>query len=203
MHRFSKVLLLSFCLWFTCSPLHAQAEPLNHQQHWKQECNQVVHGLTGDDSIAFLGFNPNLKVLHHPLPHASVTKSGDITVTTGMLNLVKNDSEFAFLLAHELGHVVLFHHKQEKSLALMGTSTNPTLLEHEMQADQFALSLLHDSGYDPASGALLLTRLSEFGKEKGVAMSEIYPGLLDRVAAVQSLSSEAHSHKDTAFIPAS
>jgi hypothetical protein len=51
----------------------------------------------------------SFKILEDPLPYADTLATGTVYVSTGMISLLDNESQLAFLLMHEAGHVVLSH----------------------------------------------------------------------------------------------
>jgi Zn-dependent protease with chaperone function len=50
------------------------------------------------------------KILEDPLPYADTLATGTIYLSTGLISLLDNESQLAFVLMHEAGHVVLSHH---------------------------------------------------------------------------------------------
>jgi hypothetical protein len=54
----------------------------------------------------FLSF----KIIEDPFPYADTLATGTVYLSTGMISLLDNESQLAFLLMHEAGHVVLSHH---------------------------------------------------------------------------------------------
>jgi Peptidase family M48 len=60
---------------------------------------------------------PNLpisfKIVEDPLPYADSLTTGTVYLSTGMISLLDNESQLAFLLMHEAGHVMLAHHVQQ------------------------------------------------------------------------------------------
>ncbi len=50
------------------------------------------------------------KIVEDPFPYAESLPTGTIYLSTGMISLLDNESQLAFLLMHEAGHVVLSHH---------------------------------------------------------------------------------------------
>lgn len=50
------------------------------------------------------------KILEDPLPYAESLPTGTIYLSSGMISLLDNESQLAFLLMHEAGHVLLSHH---------------------------------------------------------------------------------------------
>jgi hypothetical protein len=75
----------------------------------------------------------SFKIIEDPLPYADSLSTGTIYLSTGMLSLLENESQLAFLLLHEAGHVLLSHHlhqfieeeraaKRARKVALIGTA---------------------------------------------------------------------------------
>lgn len=60
------------------------------------------------DNILF-----SFKIVEDPLPYADSLATGTVYLSTGMISLLDNESQLAFLLAHETGHVMLAHHVQQ------------------------------------------------------------------------------------------
>jgi hypothetical protein len=52
----------------------------------------------------------SFKIIEDPLPYADTLATGTIYLSSGMISLLDNESQLAFLLMHEAGHVVLSHH---------------------------------------------------------------------------------------------
>ncbi len=52
----------------------------------------------------------SFKIVEDPLPFANTLTTGTIFISTGMISLLDNESQLAFLLMHEAGHVMLSHH---------------------------------------------------------------------------------------------
>ena len=52
----------------------------------------------------------NFKIVEDPLPYADSLATGTVYLSTGMISLLDNESQLAFLLMHEAGHVMLSHH---------------------------------------------------------------------------------------------
>ena len=55
----------------------------------------------------------SFKIVEDPLPYADSLATGTIYLSTGMISLLDNESQLAFLLMHEAGHVMLGHHVQQ------------------------------------------------------------------------------------------
>ncbi|HEY0510623.1 MAG TPA: M48 family metalloprotease [Thermoanaerobaculia bacterium] len=52
----------------------------------------------------------SFKILEDPVPYADTLATGTVYLSSGMISLLDNESQLAFLLMHEAGHVVLSHH---------------------------------------------------------------------------------------------
>ena len=50
------------------------------------------------------------RIIEDPLPYADSLATGTVYLSTGMISLLDNESQLAFLLMHEAGHVMLSHH---------------------------------------------------------------------------------------------
>lgn len=68
-----------------------------------------------------------------------------ISINEGMLRFVKNDSELALILGHEMGHFYLHH----------GYSS----IEHEFAADYQGGIFMSYTGYDICTGAQIFKRM--------------------------------------------
>ena len=53
------------------------------------------------------------KIVEDPYPYADSLPTGTIYLSTGMISLLDNESQMAFLLMHEASHVLLSHHVYE------------------------------------------------------------------------------------------
>ncbi|HTG34082.1 MAG TPA: M48 family metalloprotease [Thermoanaerobaculia bacterium] len=55
----------------------------------------------------------SFKIVGDPLPYADSLTTGTVFLSTGIISLLDNESQLAFLLMHEAGHVMLAHHVQQ------------------------------------------------------------------------------------------
>jgi len=55
----------------------------------------------------------SFKIVEDPLPYADSLSTGTIYLSSGIISLLDNESQLAFLLMHEAGHVLLAHHVQQ------------------------------------------------------------------------------------------
>ena len=55
------------------------------------------------------------RIIEDPYPYADSLPTGTIYLSTGMISLLDNESQMAFLLMHEASHVLLSHHSIRSS----------------------------------------------------------------------------------------
>jgi predicted Zn-dependent protease len=55
----------------------------------------------------------SFKIIEDPMPYADSLATGSVFVSTGMISLLDNEAQLAFILMHEAGHVVLSHHLKQ------------------------------------------------------------------------------------------
>ncbi len=100
---------------------------------------------------------------------------GSIFVNIGLLKVLDNESELAFVLAHEMGHYSLQHSIKDfsKTIAInekennTNNSFNSTFRklrfsrESELEADGYALSLMNNAGFDIQASTTALEKLKD------------------------------------------
>ena len=79
--------------------------------------NRLGQRLVPEHSTALCTF----RLVVHPVPHAEALSPGTIYLSTGLISLLENEAQLAYVLAHEMAHVHLEHWKQ-KSLIVYGTA---------------------------------------------------------------------------------
>jgi len=96
----------------------------------------------------------------------AVANAPYVVVSSGLLGLVRNDDELAFVIAHEMAHVVLGHGAELRAEGVpregmaRGLGKNGERVRRtEREADQLGGRVMLAAGYDPARGALILPRL--------------------------------------------
>lgn len=93
------------------------------------------------------------------LPEAYVYPDGVIALTTGLLNLAKEDDEIAFIIGHEMAHIVKGHLKQETILRVLNDIYLPSDARYEIEADIGGILYAKAAGYNPTSAIRLLGRM--------------------------------------------
>lgn len=87
-------------------------------------------------------------------PEGSGKPIYELGVTAGALRKLETEDELAFLLGHELAHLLEGHTEKVNRSWLSSQS-------HEAVADHEAFRMMVKAGYDPAQGLRLLNRLHE------------------------------------------
>lgn len=103
--------------------------------------------------------------------NAYATVDDKILLMRGYLNFCRTDSELAYLLAHEIAHVMLEHVQLKSHLTYSS-------IIHEGNADKMAIYLMMRAGYNPCGAyTFRLHRLFLFGNPP----SDSHPSNLNRV----------------------
>ena len=87
-----------------------------------------------------------LVVIESPSANAFIRRKTEVVLTQKLLTRVTDESELAFILAHEVAHIALEH-------TLNGG------VSAEVAADTLALKVVTALGFDPCSGSSVLERL--------------------------------------------
>jgi len=112
-------------------PIETRPESMNQRDAIKR----ILERLTGDDSEAYLGFIPGLDVRNSDFANAYAVQSQQkVILTSRLVSALSDSSQLAFVIGHELGHIVL-HHPQK------------TTEREEIEADRFGLKLLREAGF--------------------------------------------------------
>ena len=120
-----------------------------------------------DISITIFDYGLNGTSLAGTLP------GGHVFVDRNLLVYLNNEAELAALLAHEIGHAISRHYA--RMVQIFGSENicdslpsanfsrqqvEKTRFEHEFEADEIAIQLLLQAGYDPLALAEVITWLS-------------------------------------------
>jgi predicted Zn-dependent protease len=132
------------------------------------------------------GFKWRFGLLKTDSVNAFATPGGFVLVTAGLVKQLQSEDELAFVLAHEVTHVLRRHHYQvvirqrlaetaAKNLqAVTGNSGNSALSQasaqiyargldknSEFEADRQGVEIMTQAGYDPAAAIGVLERLQK------------------------------------------
>ncbi|MEZ0243933.1 MAG: M48 family metalloprotease [Sphingomonas sp.] len=123
------------------------------------------------------------------------TVRGYVVVTTAALALAANDDELAFVIAHELAHIVLGHTRlldsegvPRRGLLRGAGKSGRIVRQTEEEADQLGGRIMLAAGYDPGRGALVLPKL---GSGPRLGLFETHDSDKDRIRAMQALGKPA------------
>lgn len=113
-------------------------------------------------------------LVNNPMPNASCLPGGKVIVHLGLFKVVKDESELAAVLAHEIAHANLRHgaKKREKEI-LADLMMHPAervayqytlnfTPENEFEADYYGLKYLSAAGYDPQAALDSQLRMETF-----------------------------------------
>ncbi len=92
-------------------------------------------------------------VIPDPRWNAFVTNRNEIYFLSGMLAEIKNDHEIAYILAHEISHVMLGHTRKDRVPEDSRFS--------EFHSDMMALVLMQKAGFDPCKASGLWARMAK------------------------------------------
>lgn len=76
--------------------------------------NRLGQQIVPEDSDKLYSF----KVVAHPIPYAYTLSTGTILVSTGMISVLENEAQLAYILAHEVAHVYKDHWRIKVMLPL-------------------------------------------------------------------------------------
>jgi Zn-dependent protease with chaperone function len=158
------------------------------RQFTSADIPHTLHLLFGDDVAAFTGFSPTIVVSPQRVPNAFARGSSTIVITAGLLAAIDSEDELAFVLAHEVAHLMK-HQKRTAQYSLLPPRSRPqSLLELEFDADLFAVRIMERAGLSVGAAASILERNGRFGAEFGAPLSSTHPSLLARLERLKTQS---------------
>ena len=104
------------------------------------------------------------------------TPSSIIFISTALVRNLRGESELAFVIAHELGHILLGHHRAGKKNVSLEKSVREKM---ELAADSFALRRIALAGFNPAVSLFVLSRI--YGSATCLQGNLSHPGLKQRL----------------------
>ncbi len=108
---------------------------------------------------ALAGEKPPIVITPEIKKDACVLPNGNILITAGLIESCKSDDELAFVIAHELSHV-LAKDFENSGTSLTGSDGVPESELREIRADMRAAHFVKKAGYDPYASIRILGRLT-------------------------------------------
>jgi predicted Zn-dependent protease len=105
--------------------------------------------------------------------------SGEIVISTALVQALPREAELAFIIAHEIGHQELGHLRSDR------TATQ------ELDADRFGIALISLAGYDPRYALLALGHLAQ---EQPYKNTSAYPTVAERYHALKQFITKSRWH---------
>lgn len=110
-----------------------------------------------------IGLKVRVAVVSDDGRDACVLPDGTIMITSGFEPLLESDDELAFILAHEMSHVLAKDHLRTVP-ELAGVKGMPSGQLSEMYADINAVNYVKKAGYDPGASLKVLRRIAPSSK---------------------------------------
>ena len=85
---------------------------------------------------------------------------GVVTISSAVVQFTQSDDELAFVIAHEMAHLILMHPARLDKIG----RKRANILATEIEADKFAITLMRSAGYDVAAAPAFWSR---YGKRTG------------------------------------
>lgn len=179
---------------FSVGTAHARADAVDDLLA-RAAIRPFTIGLLRDGALRTLRIDPVLACpgrvrLARSDQHNAYADPNHVYLTTGLVVLARNDDELAFVIAHEMAHVVLKHPATmrgdtvHRGLGRTLGRSGAIIRNTERAADRLGGQMMLDAGYDPVAGAQILRRLG--GLEIGLFATHDSAG--DRTAAMRALT---------------
>jgi predicted Zn-dependent protease len=145
-----------------------------------QELRSFLQGLVSR-LIGNFAAQVSVEIVNSPQLLAHSYPSGLVIVSSSLLEACNSESELAFVLAHEFGHIVLGHHANAIS-----SLDSTELRERELAADLFGAKTLTRAGYSLSGAYLSIQRLTSIWDFYGNQSDSGYPPAAERLMEIQS-----------------
>ena len=166
---------------FSAAVARARADDVADLLEEAHSVTLLHNGITRTVSIVPVRVCPSRVLLARSMQHNAFADGRHVFLTTGVLSLLRNNDELAFLIAHEMAHNILGH----ATLMRSGTLHGRDIRKVETDADLLGGQLMLDAGLDPVIGATLLERVG--GADFGIALFADHEPVRTRIAALRAL----------------
>ena len=123
----------------------------------------------------------------------------NITMTSGMMNFVKNDDELALIVGHELGHNTMGHIRKIVSNVILSLGATRYTRPFESEADYVGMYYMTRAGYSPEGVEEFWRRLA-VTNPKNVARDKTHPRYPSRYLSLAATREEIKA-KQAAGVP--
>lgn len=157
------------------------------------------------DEVREIALSPVPSCAYHAELHdggSMVTREGVILISERMERLARTEDELAFVVAHEMSHLVLEHDRGPAVRGERGAANDAINLRrgrfpgYEADADRMALYLLARAGYDARAAADYLTREADTGPSISLASGAIYRSPPERRRALEAVIEDIAARRD-------
>jgi len=122
---------------------------------------------------------PETRLLESKQALAMAIFPNTLVISDSLIRLTDSEAEFAFVIAHEMAHHFLKHSHE--------TSLSPSLQQqYELQADELALSILVNAGWNPLASLDAIKRFSHLFPYTEATFSDKshYPSVNERLSQI-------------------
>jgi hypothetical protein len=113
----------------------------------------------------------------------------NITVTSGLMEFVKNDDELALIIGHELAHNSMGHIRKSVSNFILSFGGTRYTRPFESEADYVGLYYMVRAGYSPEGVESFWQRLAKVSP-KGISRAKTHPTFPDRYLRIRAAREE-------------
>lgn len=107
------------------------------------------------------GHKVRITIVNDPKKDACVLPDGSIMITNGFASSLESDDELAFILAHEISHVMADDRESRFVVSdVSGIKDMPANQLSEIYADINAVIYVKKAGFDPVAGFRVLKRVA-------------------------------------------
>lgn len=103
---------------------------------------------------------PRITIVNDELSNAYVLPDRTIVITSGLLESCASEDELAFIIAHEISHIVARDYNRNYTPELLSSTDLPAWQLRELNADINAIYYIRLAGFDPGASVKVLSRLA-------------------------------------------
>jgi predicted Zn-dependent protease len=153
-------------------------ETLNNA-YVSQYLNLILSKISRNTSINEI---PEVTILKSNELIALSSQTNEIILSAKLIKKINSESQLAFILAHELAHIISGDNSQIWADPIDAYSKSK---KEELQADQKALEYIIQAGYDPRQALMALAQI--YSSDSVDTDNESHPELADRLFTLQKI----------------